>query len=260
LVPGRKETTTRKGGSRKARRSEPSGTDLAHSHSQRQGESGAVFETARAIVDSASVAAVSTDDENVVRACNRAAVELLGGSPRTILGRNFQDLTEARDIFGNRLSRDHGAFHDMVKRFEAVQSFKLDILGNTGQHQRVGVSVIVVTGPGTRGHFLVYLLTPMKRRRRADQLIDQILIGTAVGRSATYVGEQARGAVEACQLTPRQAQVLQLLAEGRRAPEIAKELKVSIHTVRSHIQNTLRVLEVSNQLEAVSKAVSLRLI
>jgi PAS domain S-box-containing protein len=53
-------------------------------------------------------------------------------------------------------------------------------------------------------------------------------------------------------LTPRQAEVLQLLAQGRSTGQIADELKVSKNTVRNHIRELLRAMGVSSRLEAVA--------
>lgn len=53
-------------------------------------------------------------------------------------------------------------------------------------------------------------------------------------------------------LTPREREVLALLAAGKTAKPIAVELSLSIPTVRTHIQNLLRKLEVHSCLEAVT--------
>jgi DNA-binding NarL/FixJ family response regulator len=57
------------------------------------------------------------------------------------------------------------------------------------------------------------------------------------------------------QLTERERQVLQLLAEGAGSPEIARRLSVSPNTVRTHIQNILTKLQVHSRLEAAAFAV-----
>ena len=56
-------------------------------------------------------------------------------------------------------------------------------------------------------------------------------------------------------LTPREAEVLHLLATGRSTTEIATQLFVSIHTVRNHIANILTKLQANSRLEAVAVAV-----
>jgi PAS domain S-box-containing protein len=55
-------------------------------------------------------------------------------------------------------------------------------------------------------------------------------------------------------LTPRQAEILRLLEQGRSTAQIAAELHLSIETVRSHIRRLLRALGVHSRLEAVAVA------
>ena len=52
-------------------------------------------------------------------------------------------------------------------------------------------------------------------------------------------------------LSPRQHQVLELLAQGRSTPEIARQLEISEETVRNHIRYLLAELRVRTRLEAV---------
>ena len=56
------------------------------------------------------------------------------------------------------------------------------------------------------------------------------------------------------ELTPREREVLSLLARGEAVGGIARSLGLSVHTVRSHVRNILRKLGVSSQLEAVARA------
>jgi PAS domain S-box-containing protein len=53
-------------------------------------------------------------------------------------------------------------------------------------------------------------------------------------------------------LTPRQAEVLRLLEQGRSTEQIATELHLSIETVRNHIRHILQALNVHSRLEAVA--------
>ncbi len=55
-------------------------------------------------------------------------------------------------------------------------------------------------------------------------------------------------------LTPREAEVLYLLAKGRDTPAIANLLFLSIHTVRGYVKEVLRKLGAHSQLEAVAIA------
>jgi PAS domain S-box-containing protein len=55
-------------------------------------------------------------------------------------------------------------------------------------------------------------------------------------------------------LTPRQAEVLRLLEQGRSTKQIAQELHLSTETVRNHIRHLFRALGVNSRLEAVAIA------
>jgi DNA-binding NarL/FixJ family response regulator len=55
-------------------------------------------------------------------------------------------------------------------------------------------------------------------------------------------------------LSPRQREVLGLLARGVRAREIGSSLGLSEATVRNHIREVLRRLDCHSQLQAVARA------
>jgi DNA-binding NarL/FixJ family response regulator len=71
-------------------------------------------------------------------------------------------------------------------------------------------------------------------------------------RNGTVVGED--GAAAALDLTPRQREVLRLLADGIPAKVIAQRLGIAQVTVRNHIQAILNELRCHSQLEAVAEA------
>jgi PAS domain S-box-containing protein len=55
-------------------------------------------------------------------------------------------------------------------------------------------------------------------------------------------------------LTPRQREVLALLAHGSSTPQIAELLHLSRETVRNHVRGVLQALEVHSRVEAVATA------
>jgi DNA-binding CsgD family transcriptional regulator len=61
-------------------------------------------------------------------------------------------------------------------------------------------------------------------------------------------------------LTPRELDVLELVAEGQRAPTIAEELVLSAATVRTHLAHIYEKLGVYDRAGAVAKAMRLGLI
>jgi DNA-binding NarL/FixJ family response regulator len=207
--------------------------------------------------------AIAVDRDNRILAINRAARDLFGFSPRTsLLDRSLFELIRGRDVFGNRLADRADGLWQMISLREPVHSFEISAHKTTGEALRLAVHVVVVVGPGDDDRELVYLLTPVLRRRKADEAIDRILAERAEkgGASALRPIDPRSAQNAPVTLTPRQSEVLRLLANGANVDEIAGALGISIYTVRTHIQRILEALDVHSQVEAVARAFRDRLI
>lgn len=82
-------------------------------------------------------------------------------------------------------------------------------------------------------------------RRLLDQLVNY------------YRGKEANSIIEPAievELTRREIQVLKMLKEGGSNMEIADSLFISEHTIKSHLYNIFRKLEVKNRTQATSWA------
>lgn len=102
--------------------------------------------------------------------------------------------------------------------------------------------------------------------RAADDLIACL---QALGRGEAAIGAQhlARALSHLRQrpsapgtLTPREVEVLGLLAQGCSNAEIGRQLTISTNTVRNHVQNILAKLGARSRLEAVAIAIRRRLV
>jgi len=73
-----------------------------------------------------------------------------------------------------------------------------------------------------------------------------------------YRGGGSREALSKCAqstLTPRERQVVQLLAEAKSNKEVASSLRISLHTVTTHRANIMRKLQVHSLSELVRYAI-----
>jgi DNA-binding NarL/FixJ family response regulator len=81
-----------------------------------------------------------------------------------------------------------------------------------------------------------------------------------VAGGSTFLGGEfgpgrAAGLDKLVSLSPRERQVLELLAEGLRVNDIAERLSLSPATVHTHVRNAIARLEVDTRTEAVALAV-----
>ena len=84
---------------------------------------------------------------------------------------------------------------------------------------------------------------------------------TLTAEGATYVDPffaptLLRGSVAhlATHLSPRESEILRLLADGKTNEEIGEALHISPHTVRSHLRRAMQKLEADNRTQAVAIA------
>jgi NarL family two-component system response regulator LiaR len=74
------------------------------------------------------------------------------------------------------------------------------------------------------------------------------------------IGAMTQPPAPGLDLTPREREVLKLMAEGLQNPEIAERLFVSRSTVKTHVSSILSKLEVSSRVEAVTVAIEYKLL
>jgi DNA-binding CsgD family transcriptional regulator len=97
----------------------------------------------------------------------------------------------------------------------------------------------------------------------ADRLVS--LLGAVAGlhlaapgeaADATVTSRAAHGAPEhsGIELTPRELDVLALLAEGASNKAIARQLGISVHTVKFHVGSLLDKLDATGRTDAVAHA------
>jgi DNA-binding CsgD family transcriptional regulator/PAS domain-containing protein len=83
---------------------------------------------------------------------------------------------------------------------------------------------------------------------------------TAIGSELGEFFSRRRGELGPPRLTPRELQILQLAALGNPAPQIVESLSISTSTVKTHMENIYRKLDVSDRAAAVAAALRLGII
>ena len=92
----------------------------------------------------------------------------------------------------------------------------------------------------------------------AMQLLVRMVNETARGAGA-HAGAKEPRAPMPKGITPRESEVLRLLAQGKTNPQIAEDLAVSRGTVKIHVQNIISKLGVSDRTQAAVRAIELGL-
>jgi DNA-binding NarL/FixJ family response regulator len=99
------------------------------------------------------------------------------------------------------------------------------------------------------------LLSAAKAAAEGEVLIDPVTLTRLLAQVAREREEQRDAMRLLGDLTDREREILQLLAQGMRNDDIAKLLYISPQTVQTHVRNILGKLRVHSKLEAVAFAV-----
>jgi DNA-binding NarL/FixJ family response regulator len=99
------------------------------------------------------------------------------------------------------------------------------------------------------------LLSAAKAAAEGEVLIDPATLTRLLAQVARERAEQRDAQMLLNDLTDREREILQLLAEGMRNDDIAAKLFISPQTVQTHVRNILGKLRVHSKLEAVAFAV-----
>jgi DNA-binding NarL/FixJ family response regulator len=102
------------------------------------------------------------------------------------------------------------------------------------------------------------LLATIRRVLRGESMLDPDIVIRVLGHMTSDTPRQAN--LLAVQLSPREHEVLQLLAQGLTNREIARTLTVSTSTIKIHVEHILAKLEVSDRTQAAVRAIELGLL
>jgi PAS domain S-box-containing protein len=182
------------------------------------------------LVDSLVVPASLHDVEGRFVHMNAAAERASGSSNARMLGRHFTDLLppEAR-------ANVESQFRRAVERGEPTD-FETVFIDASGRLR------------GTRAQQL-----PL---RSGDAILGVLILAFDV----RHPPSEALGFALNPRLTPRQREILGLIASGLSTSQVAADLTISTQTVRNHLRNVLRELHAHSRIEAITVAQRLGLL
>ncbi len=210
----------------------------------------------RATLATCADPAFASDASGKIVAWNRAAEELTGLRRDRVLGRPCAEVLAGRDVHGNLHCTPSCIIRQQVGRGEPVHRFQLALSVPAGQ-LTISVSVLCLLTDASGGPLYIHLLEeqPEERPGQPAGLAAGGTRRSAPRRCPPPPGGQ-EGRQDACRpdrgpLTPREREVLGLLAQGADIRRIARKLGISHATTRSHVQHVLDKLNVHSQLQAV---------
>ena len=178
-----------------------------------------------ALLDVARFGACAASSEGIVVFWNRRAEQIVGVAASQAVGRRYRDLIGSAQ---DRSPQDESQPND-----------------DRTEQADMGASVLVATGTGDS--LAVYLFDGHDTPASPSQ-------------SLGSVHEPPPDTSASERLSPRETQILRLIAAGFSTEKIASDLNISVHTVRNHVRGLRGKLNAKTKLDAVLTALRLQLL
>jgi DNA-binding CsgD family transcriptional regulator len=205
------------------------------------------------LIAESKVPAYGMDRHDRIVYWNEGAEKILGWRPEEVLGKTCFDVLAGRDVFGNvYCSHDCGVVKT-ASEGEEIRPFLLDVRKKGTGTVKIVVRTVALPEAGPRFSCLMHFIEA--EGATAEPIVKALLDSVSENPAdAPRPGPVAapEPPISISPLTTREREIVLLLSNGYAALNIAARLNLSHATVRNHIQNVLRKLDVHSQVEAVA--------
>jgi len=215
-----------------------------------------LFEALRDAADGAFV----IDEDLRILYWNKAAEAILGFDSEDVADRLCYQMLHGYDEGKRLICKARCQVAKMASMSRPVPNYDLHVTTKGGDNRWLNMSVFTYQLNSTYGKkVVVHLFHDLKHKDVDEKVLNHLV--EVVNRYQDVPQKNSDLIIPLLEeLTPREREILTLLAKGNGTRDIAELLSISINTVRNHIQHILEKLQVHTRLEAVAIAIKHKLI
>ena len=222
-----------------------------------------VLDTLFSLLDTAPFGAYAVSVEQEIVFWNRTAESILGFSSREVLGQRCYEVASRTGTRG--LTPECADSCSSIRYLRSgliPPPARVSLLCSSGSYRWVSIAPVVIAGMLDGGPVLFHLFDDAGEFEDDCRTEDRAHHEAEVDRSHVFPqqSQSTQMTNDASNLSRRELEVLQLVAEGCETSHMAEWLGISRHTVRNHIRNLRHKLGASSKLEAVVKGLRLGIV
>jgi PAS domain S-box-containing protein len=203
-------------------------------------------------------AAFSVNEQGEILSWNKAAEQLFGYPSSEVLGKGCYQVLRGRGALGTQVCHEGCSILECSDGNTEIPNFDLQVSLHSGKRLWVNVSTLVWKNPRNQHRVVVHLAHDISQQKKTEQATEKML---QVSRQLNKVAAaMAPAASPVATLSEQELHILKLFAAGKNSPGIAKELRISLQTLRNHLHHINQKLRTHNRLEAVMHAIQRELI
>lgn len=204
-------------------------------------------------------AAFCVNQQGEICAWNAAAEKLFGYSASEAIGKSCYGLLQCRGSLGIKLCTREFYARQATAEHCRIPNFDLEVTVRSGRRIWVDLSTLVFKDGRSHPRLIVHLSRNITERKHNEDLLHKMLQlskqiiaisdGNGIGRKAPVSS-----------LSEQEQNVLRLFSDGKNSAEIARQLGISLQTLRNHLHRVNDKLGTHNRLQAVMHAMHRKLI
>lgn len=198
-----------------------------------------------------SDAAFSVTEQGQICSWNQSAERIFGYPATEALQRTCYELLDGLGALGTQVCIGECSVQRCAVQHADIPDFDLRVRTRAGEALWVNVSTIVFEEPRRNRRLIVHLARDISHRKKNEELLAKML---EVSQQLAAAAAEVDGKAPIVPLSDQERRILRLFAKGKNAAEIARELGITLPTLRNHLHSINEKLGTHNRLEAVMHA------
>lgn len=182
---------------------------------------------------------------------NVAAERLFGFKAADVLNRTCDNVLKGKGALGTLVCTGECSVQRCAAHSESIPTFDLEVATCSGQRKWVSVSTIVFEDSRLHRRLIVHLSHDISKRKEAEQAFAKMM---ELSKQVISIGDGQSLPAPVESLSDQEQRLLRLFAKARNSGQVAKELGITLPTLRNHLHAINQKLRTHNRLEAVLHA------
>ncbi len=204
-----------------------------------------------AFLEGTSDAAFAVTEQGEIRSWNKAAERLFGYPAADALGHTCSELLDGTGALGTKVCGGGCCIPLRAAPQIEFPDFDLEVRTSGGARLWINVSTVLFAESRRNPPLVVHLARDITRRKRNEELLSKMV---DISRQLAAAVGEANGKSPVTPLSEQETRILRLFAKAKSSSETARELGITLPTLRNHLHSINKKLRTHNRLEAVMHA------
>ncbi len=200
------------------------------------------------LLDGTSDAAFVVTLEGEICFWNAASERLFGFAAAEVLNKTCHEVIQGKCAFGTPVCTGDCSVQRCAAHNLSIPTFDLDVMTRSGQRKWVSVSTIVFENSRAHRRLIAHLAHDISNRKEVEQAFARMV---EVSKVISSIGEGHSRPAPIESLSSQEHRILTLFGKAKNSGQVAKELGITLPTLRNHPHAINQKLRSHNRLEAV---------